>query len=73
MNLISSSASDSVRISSVHKAKGLEASNVFVLNEGKVCKDFRNCKEQNQQESNLSYISFTRSKGMLYLVKEKDA
>lgn len=73
MNLISSSASDSVRISSVHKAKGLEAPNVFVLNEGKVCKDFRNCKEQNQQESNLSYISFTRSKGMLYLVKEKDA
>lgn len=62
---------DAVKISSVHKAKGLEAKNVFVLNEGKVCYSPLNSKEQNQQEKNLSYISYTRSKGNLYLVKEE--
>ena len=61
-----------IRICSVHKAKGLEAENVFVLNEGRVCFDFRNSKEQNQQEKNLSYISYTRAKNNLYLVSEKN-
>ena len=62
-----------VRVCSVHKSKGLEAPNVFVLNEGKVCFDFRNSKEQNIQEKNLSYISITRAENGLYLVKENDA
>ena len=61
-----------IRICSVHKAKGLAAENVFVLNEGRVCFDFRNSKEQNQQEKNLSYISYTRAKNNLYLVSEKN-
>lgn len=61
---------DCVRICSVHKAKGLEAENVFVLNEGKIAYDFRQSKEQNVQEKNLSYISMTRAKNGLYLVKE---
>lgn len=64
---------DCVRICSVHKAKGLEAENVFVLNEAKVCTDFRNSIEQQEQEKNLSYISITRAKNTLYLVKEPDA
>ena len=64
---------DCVRICSIHKAKGLEAENVFVLNEAKVCTDFRNSIEQQEQEKNLSYISITRAKNTLYLVKEPDA
>lgn len=63
---------DSVRISSVHKAKGLEADTVFVLNEGKVCFDPRNSFDLNQQEKNLSYISLTRAKTNLYLVRESE-
>ena len=59
-----------VRLCSIHKAKGLEATNVFVLNEAKINYDFRNSKEQNIQEKNLSYIATTRAKGGLYLVKE---
>ena len=59
-----------VRLTSVHKAKGLEANNVFVLNEAKVCVDPRNSWEQNEQEKNLSYISITRAKNNLYLVIE---
>jgi len=64
-------SSNAVRICSVHKSKGLEADNVFVLNEAKVCRDFRNSPEQNIQERNLSYISITRAKENLYLVKEE--
>lgn len=59
-----------VRLCSIHKAKGLEATNVFVLNEAKINCDFRNSKEQNIQEKNLSYIATTRAKEGLYLVKE---
>lgn len=61
---------DCVRLCSIHKAKGLEATNVFVLNEAKINYDFRNSKEQNVQEKNLSYIATTRAKEGLYLVKE---
>ena len=61
---------DCVRLCSIHKAKGLEATNVFVLNEAKINFDFRNSKEQNVQEKNLSYIATTRAKEGLYLVKE---
>ena len=59
-----------VRLCSIHKAKGLEATNIFVLNEAKINYDFRNSKEQNVQEKNLSYIATTRAKEGLYLVKE---
>ena len=59
---------DAVRVTSVHKAKGLEANNVFVLNQAKVCP--ASCSEQRAQEKNLSYISITRAKENLYLVKE---
>ena len=59
-----------VRLCSIHKAKGLEATNVFVLNEAKINYDFRNSKEQNIQEKNLSSIATTRAKQGLYLVKE---
>ena len=61
---------NSVRICSIHKAKGLEAENVFVLNQALVEKNFKSSKEQNQQEENLSYIATTRAKNKLYLVKE---
>lgn len=63
----------SVRMSSIHKCKGLEAENVFVLNEGKICFDPRNSFDLNQQERNLSYISLTRAKNNMYLVREPSA
>lgn len=71
--LNTSPSSECVTLSSVHKAKGLEADNVFVLNEGKICFDPRNSPELQQQERNLSYISLTRAKNKMYLVKEPSA
>lgn len=61
-----------VRLTSIHKSKGLEAKNVFVLNEAKVCFDPRNSYDLNQQERNLAYISITRAENNLYLVREPE-
>ena len=56
-------------VSSIHCVKGLEATNVFILNEGKPVTDGYMSIEQKQQEYNLSYVSLTRAKENLYLVK----
>ena len=64
---------DAVRICSIHKAKGLEADNVFVLNRGDWTERYGQTKEQLQQEKNLSYIAWTRAKDNLYLVGEPEA
>lgn len=56
-------------VSSIHCVKGLEAENVFVLNEGKPVIDNLMSREQRQQEYNLSYVALTRAKENLYLVK----
>lgn len=58
-----------ITITSVHCVKGLEADNVFVLNEGKAVVEGQMSNEQRQQEYNLSYVSLTRARHNLYLVK----
>lgn len=58
-----------VVVTSIHCVKGLEADNVFVLNEGKTVVEGQMSPEQRQQEYNLSYVSLTRAKENLYLVK----
>jgi superfamily I DNA/RNA helicase len=58
-----------ITITSIHCVKGLEADNVFVLNEGKAVVEGQMSNEQRQQEYNLSYVSLTRARHNLYLVK----
>ena len=60
-----------VRIMSIHKSKGLEAENVFVLNEGRPFVELGRSKDMIQQERNLSYVALTRAKENLYLVRCK--
>lgn len=62
---------DCVIVSSIHCVKGLEATNVFVLNEGKAVAEGFMSVEQKQQEYNLSYVSLTRAKENLYLVSKE--
>lgn len=62
-------SNNSITITSIHCVKGLEANNVFVLNEGKAVVEGQMSNEQRQQEYNLSYVSLTRAKENLYLVK----
>lgn len=58
-----------ITVTSIHCVKGLEADNVFVLNEGKAVVEGQMSNEQRQQEYNLSYVSLTRARENLYLVK----
>ena len=60
---------DCVRIMSIHKSKGLESDNVFVLNEAEPFVKLARSKDMIQQEKNLSYVAITRAKNNLYLVK----
>ena len=67
--LNTTSSKNCIMITSIHCVKGLEANNVFVLNEGKAVIDGNMSAEQRQQEFNLSYVALTRAKENLYLVK----
>lgn len=55
---------DRVILSSTHKAKGLERERVFMLNN-----TYKPGK--NTEESNLTYVAYTRAKRELYLVSDK--
>jgi superfamily I DNA/RNA helicase len=63
---------DGISLSTVHKAKGLEAKNVYI-----VCKSLMPSKSAKkdweiQQEHNLMYVAYTRAKEKLGFVDEKD-
>jgi DNA helicase-2/ATP-dependent DNA helicase PcrA len=60
---------DSIILSTVHKAKGSEAKNVYILECNKLpCLGAKGW--QNEQEINLQYVALTRAKEGLYLVPE---
>lgn len=57
-----------VWLSSVHRAKGLEADRVFVLYPGLLPLETVRGEEQERQEWNLRYVALTRAKKDLFLV-----
>jgi DNA helicase-2/ATP-dependent DNA helicase PcrA len=68
-NLFEGDSSDPSRcvvLSSIHRAKGLEAERVFWLNPGIEIKSSQEW--QLRQEMHLKYVAVTRAKGTLYLV-----
>jgi superfamily I DNA/RNA helicase len=66
-----SSTEDSVKIYTIHRAKGLEADRVFILNFNRLpeTKIGQNAWEM-EQEINLKYVAITRAKKVLYLINE---
>lgn len=66
-----SDTKSTIYLSSVHKAKGLEAENVFILKPKMLPMKRKNMEDwQIQEEKNLHYVAITRSKNNLYYVKE---
>ena len=57
-----------VAFSSIHKAKGLEADRVFIIRPELTPHKLAQSQWQIEQERNLQYISYTRSKSELYFV-----
>lgn len=56
--------------STIHKAKGREAKNVFLLNPESMPCEYASSFEQIQQENNLIYVSITRALENLYYISD---
>jgi len=56
-------------LSSVHKAKGLEANRVFILEPGQMPHPLAKKEWEITQEYNIKYIALTRSRAELYFVR----
>lgn len=63
---------NAVRLSTIHKAKGLESRNVFWLNSSKCPSKWARQDWQKEQEINLCYVAGTRAKTDLYLIEDED-
>lgn len=67
--LISTSDEKSIKLSTIHRAKGLENNRVFILNYNDLPLKRPNQKEwEKTQEINLKYVAITRSLNELYLI-----
>jgi len=60
-----------VMLSSIHRAKGLEADNVFILRPDLIPHPRAKTPEAIQQEMNIRYVGLTRAKQNLYFVAGK--
>jgi ATP-dependent exoDNAse (exonuclease V) beta subunit len=58
-------------LSTIHKAKGLEADRVFWLNSSKCPPKWIRQPWQLKQEENICYVATTRAKSELVLIEEK--
>lgn len=63
-NMVSASE-EGVCLSTIHKSKGLEADNVYILNKHLTPSKLAKQEWELEQERNLEYVSFTRSKKTL--------
>jgi superfamily I DNA/RNA helicase len=59
---------DGVTFSSVHKIKGGQADTVYILESNKMPHPMAELSHEKEQEKNISYVAFTRSKDKMYFV-----
>jgi superfamily I DNA/RNA helicase len=62
-----------IRLSSIHRSKGLEASKVFFYNPGNVPHPMAKTEEAKIQEMNLKFVAITRAINELIYVTPRDA
>jgi DNA helicase-2/ATP-dependent DNA helicase PcrA len=58
--------SDRVQLSSIHRAKGLERNRVYILESSFTCRPKN--EEEQEQETNIKYVGYTRPRNSLFLV-----
>lgn len=59
-------------LSTIHKAKGLEADNVYILCHSKMPSSLAKQEWEKKQEQNLIYVAYTRAKHKLGFISEKE-
>lgn len=64
--------SDGVCLSTIHKAKGLEAENVYILCHSTMPSKLAQHEWEKTQEKNLQYVAYTRAKNKLGFISEKE-
>lgn len=64
--------STGVKLSTVHRAKGLEAERVFVLDPQLMPSKYARHPWQQTQEANLQYVAYTRAQRELYFIRAED-
>lgn len=68
--LIVSNSKSAIKLSTIHRAKGLENDRVFILNYDQLPEIRPNQKDwEKEQEWNLKYVAITRAKQELYMVR----
>jgi len=63
---------EGISLSTIHKAKGLEADNVYILCDSLMPSKSAKKDWEIQQEHNLMYVAYTRAKNKLGFIDEKD-
>lgn len=69
--IFSDNEKDGICLSTIHKAKGLEADNVFILCESLMPSKHARKKWEIESEQNLIYVAITRAKKTLNYISEK--
>ena len=70
--VFSDEGKDGIQLSTIHRAKGLEADNVFIVCPSLVPSKLAKLPWQIQEEQNLQYVMCTRPKNSLNFVTEKE-
>lgn len=65
-SMFGENAGGAVMLSTIHKAKGLEAERVFILDAWRMPSPYARKPHQREQEYNLLYVAITRAKSELY-------
>ena len=71
-SLFSSNKKKTIRLSSIHQAKGLEARNIFILRPDLLPHPLATTPWQKEQEDNLEYVAITRAIDTLTWVESTD-
>lgn len=61
---------EGIMLSTIHKAKGLEADNVFIIEKNLMPSKYAKKAWQKEQEQNLIYVAYTRPKKLLGFVSD---
>ncbi len=70
--IFSGDENDAIILSTVHKAKGMEADNIFILCPSLIPSRLAQKKWEVQAEENLAYVAVTRAKKTLNYIKEDE-
>ncbi len=70
--IFSDTAGNGITLSTIHRAKGLEFDNVYLIRPDLIPFPFAKKDWEKEQEMNLKYVALTRSKSALFVVDSED-